>query len=304
MAESSTAFDWRRPTRGRRSVSHLRRTGQAAPRFCYGLAVAASLSACASSPAAIVLPQGPGVPFAAHAETLEAAVRSCRAVRTMELVMALRGTTGATRVRGRVRAALARPASLRLEGLAPFGASRFILAARPGAAVLLLPRARQVVHDATPGDLLYALTGLQLAPDDLRAVLTGCVVPDPRSIGGRTYGDEWVVLDLAGDATVYLQRVDGVLAIVAGTRGPLAVEYAGHGRSDGVPRRVRVRVDSVAGGADVTAELSQVSTNVEPHPEAFVVQIRDYEPITLDELRAATPLRDPASTADRPESCT
>ncbi len=269
----------------------------------YALLAATALSACASPPAAITLPQGPGVPFASHAETLEEAVRSCRGIRTMELVMALRGTAGSTRIRARVRAALARPASLRLEMPAPFGASRFILAARPGAATLVLPRARQVVRDASPSELLYALAGLQLAPDDLRAVLTGCVVPEPRSIGGRAYGDEWVAVDLDDDATVFLRYVDGEMAIVAGTRGPLTLEYAGHVR--GLPTRVRVQADRAAGGTDLTAELSQVSTNIELRAGVFVARVRDdYVPITLDELRNDTPLEDPAPAADHPDTST
>ncbi len=269
----------------------------------YALLAAAALSACASPPVAITLPQGPGVPFASHAETLEAAVRSCRGIRTMELVMALRGTSGSTRIRSRVRAALARPASLRLEMTASFGASRFILAARPGAATLVLPRARQVVRDASPSELLYALAGLQLAPDDLRAVLTGCVVPDPRSIGGRAYGDEWVAVDLDDDATVFLRDTDGEMAIVAGTRGPLTLEYSGHVR--GLPMRVRVTSDRAAGGTDLTAELSQVSTNIELRTGVFVARVRDdYMTITLDELRNDTPLEDPAPAADRPDTST
>ncbi len=217
--------------------------------------------------------------------------------------MALRGTVGAKRLRGRVRAALARPASLRLEGLAPFGGSRFILTARPGTAALLLPRARRVVHDALPGELLYALAGLQLAPDDLRAILTGCVVPEPRSIGGRAYGDDWIAVDLDDDATVYLRDVDGAMAIVAGTRGPLTVEYAAHVR--GLPRRVRVQADRAAGGTDLTAELSQVSINIELRAGVFVARVRDdYVPITLDELRDSTPLEDPASAGDHPDTST
>lgn len=243
------------------------------------------------------------MPFAAHAATLEAAVHTCRGVRTMELVMALRGTAGATRLRGRVRAALARPASLRLEGLAPFGASRFILAARPGMATLLLPRARQVVYDASPGELLYALAGLQLGPDDLRAVLTGCVVPAPRSIEGRAYGDEWIAIDLEGDATVYLRDVGGAMAIVAGTRGSLTVEYAEH--VNGLPRRVRVQADDAAGGTDLTAELSQVSTNIALRAGVFVARARDDDvPITLDELRDETPLEDPTSAGGHPDTST
>ena len=219
----------------------------------------------------------------------------------MEFVLALNGRSGETRLRGRVRGAAARPGSLRLEGLAPFGAPRFILAVGPEGAVLVLPRSREVVRGARPRDLLHALAGLSLAPDDLRAVLTGCVVPDPRSTAGRAYRDDWVAVELAGDATAYLRSIDGAPSIAAGVRGPLTVDYAEHVR--GLPRRVRVRVAGAGGaaGTDLTAELTQVRVNTPLHPEAFVVPVSDgYAPVTLEALTGGTPLRDRSTPAGRP----
>ena len=86
-------------------------------------------------------------------------------------------TPAQTRLRGRVIAGFERPASMRLEGVAPFGPPAFILVARGGDATLLLPRDERVVRGASPEDVLGALTGVALAPADLLAVLTGCVVP-------------------------------------------------------------------------------------------------------------------------------
>ncbi len=254
---------------------------------------------CATTRPAIDLPQGPGTPYPAHAGALAEAVGSCRGVRTMEFVLALSGRSGETSLRGRVRGAVARPGSLRLEGLAPFGAPRFVLAADPEAAALALPRSRQVVRGAHPREMLYALAGLPLDPDDLRAVLTGCVVPDPRSTAGRAYGSDALAIDLEGAATAYLQPVGGVLAVVAAARGALTIAYEGHVR--GLPRRVRVLVDGAGGsaGTDLTADLTQVRVNTPLHPEAFVLPLgEDYVPVTLEELTGGTPLRDPSSPAD------
>ena len=217
----------------------------------------------------------------------------------MEFVLSLRGRSGDTSLRGRVRGAVARPGSLRLEGLASFGAPRFVLAAASEAATLALPRARQVVRGAHPRELLYALAGLPLAPDDLRAVLTGCVVPDPRSTAGRAYGNAWIAVDLAGEATAYLQPVDGVLAVVAGVRGPLTLVYEEHVR--GLPRRVRILLEGAgaSAGTDLTADLTQVRVNTPLHPEAFVLRVgEDYAPVTLEELTSGTPLRDLPGPAD------
>lgn len=253
---------------------------------------------CAATRAAIDLPQGPGTPYPGHAEALAEAVGSCRGVRTMEFVLALRGRSGEASLRGRVRGAVARPGSLRLEGLAPFGAPRFVLAADPETAALALPRARQVVRGAHPREMLYALAGLPLDPDDLRAVLTGCVVQDPSSTAGRAYGSERIAVDLDGGATVYLQPVGGILAVVAGTRGPLTIAYEGHVR--GLPRRVRVLVDGAGGsaGTDLTADLTQVRVNTPLHPEAFVLRGQGYTPVTLEELTGRTPLRELSGPAD------
>ena len=254
---------------------------------------------CAATRPAIDLPLGNGTPYPRHADALAEAVNACRGVRTMEFLLALRGRRGETSLRGRVRGAVARPGSLRLEGLAPFGAPRFVLAAAPEAATLLLPRARQVVRDAHPREMLYALAGLPLAPDDLRAVLTGCVVPEPRSIAGRAYGDDWIAVDLAGGATAFLRPIDGGLTVVAGARGPLTVAYEGHVR--GLPRRVRVLVEGAgaSAGVDLTADLSQVSINTTLHPEVFAVTVgASFQAVALEELTGGTPLRDPAGPPD------
>ena len=218
----------------------------------------------------------------------------------MELLLALSGHAGGRGLRGQIRAALARPGSLRLEGVSLFGAPVFILVARPSTATLVLPRDRRVVADASAADLLEVLAGVSLGPDDFRAVLTGCLVPEPRSVEGRAYGDEWIAVDLEGGATVYLREIDGVPAVVAGTRGPLTVEYAEHTR--GIPRRVRVQTRG-AGTADtdLTATFSQVSMNIELHEDAFVAQVReDYTPITLDELRRMGLLKAPHAGTQEP----
>ena len=140
----------------------------------------------------------------------------------MELMIALSGQAGEANLRGRVRGALARPASLRLEGLAPFGAPRFILVAHPDAAVLVLPRARRVVSEASAAELLDALAGVALGPADFGAVLTGCLMPNPQPHAARTYGRRWIGVDLDGGATLYLRTINGAPVIAAGTRDGLS----------------------------------------------------------------------------------
>ena len=218
----------------------------------------------------------------------------------MEMVLAINGQTGPRRLRGRVRGAVERPASVRLEGLAPFGAAAFVLVVDPpGEALLVLPRDRRFVTHDDGGELLGSLTGLGLRPDDFRAVLTGCVVPNPRPVSGRSYGDAWKAIELEGNATIFLRPVDGALVVTghvmtAGTRPGMRVEYSDHVR--GLPRRVHVLVTDATGVAtDLTATLSQVSINIELDPNVFVAPpFDDYGRMTLDQFRAAVgPLEAP-----------
>ena len=246
--------------------------------------VTLALGACAAAPG-IVLPRDPGTPLPDYAELFDAAVDPCRGVRTLELVLAIEGETGETRLRGRVRGALARPASLRLEGIAPFGAPAFILVAGESPAVLLLPRQRRVVTDASGSDLLALLAGLPLEPADLRAVLTGCMVPNPTPVAARTYSNGWVGIELEGAATLYVDRSGGAPVIVAGRRTGLVVAYGDHTR--GLPRRVHARTTPPGSVAtDLTAMLSQVSINVEIDARAFARTVPpDFAPTSIDTLR-------------------
>src|SRR4051812_29304113 len=157
-------------------------------------------------------------------------------------------------MRGRVIAGFARPASMRLEGVAPFGPPAFILASRDGTAALLLPRDMpRVLRGAKPEDILGALTGVALAPADLQAILTGCVRPAPRAPAGRRHPNGWASLDLAGGATLYLQPASpkpvgggGATGWVlrAARRAGWQIEYPAW--ADGFPQSVRLQSDQGA----------------------------------------------------------
>lgn len=270
------------------------RTGRAAA-LC---AAALVVGSCASP--RVVLPVGAGTPLPDYTELFDAAADPCRRVRTLEFVLAIEGETGDTRLRGRVRGALERPAALRLEGIAPFGAPAFVLVAGEAPAVLLLPRQRRVVTDATGKQLLELLAGLPLGPADLRAVLTGCLLPDPLAVGASTYRNGWVGVHLQGGATLFVNQVDGEPVIVAGRRNGLSIVYGDHTR--GMPRRIHLRTSASAGViTDVTATLSQVSINVEIDERAFAALVPvDFTPTSIETLRPdAGPLAVPDEAGPR-----
>jgi outer membrane lipoprotein-sorting protein len=249
----------------------------------------AGLVACA--PPSIRLPSGSGEPFPDFAPALSDATAGCRSVASLTAELALSGQAGGQKVRGRVTAGIARPSSIRLEGVAPFGPPAFILAADGRGSTLLLPRDHRVLSGESPGAILDALVGLDLQPADLLAILTGCVVPDPQAADGRTYTDGWARIDLVGGASAFLQRDPRQRwRMRAATRANLRLEYTD--APGGLLSAVRIVVSGEAGGAtDLRIGLSQVENNAALGQEVFTVKPPpDATPITLAELRQAGPM--------------
>jgi hypothetical protein len=265
-------------------------------RLTWAACAAAALAAAACGPRRLTLPTDQGMPLADAAAVHASVSRACRGARTLTAELALSGHAGRTRLRGRVVAGFERPASMRLEGVAPFGPPAFILAARGGEATLLLPRDERVVTGARPEDVLGALTGVALAPADLHAMLTGCVVPDPTPRSGRMHANGWASIDLDGGAVLYLRRVNGNWQPQAATRQGWNVQYS-MWQGD-FPRAVVLRSMS---GVDVelSAAVSQLESNVPLDASAFSVTIPPGTGrLTLDELREAGPLRDATAPRD------
>lgn len=230
----------------------------------------------------------------------------CAGVRTLTAEIAISGRAGRRKLRGRVVAGFARPASMRLEGVAPFGPPAFILVARGEDATLLLPREPRVLRGAKPEEILGALTGVTLGPADLQAILTGCVVPAPQAIDARRHANGWASIDLSGGATLFLEPVRNSApagrtlsgspnqgapdwTIRAATRAGWQIEYPAW--SGNFPRSVRLQSDQPSLMVDLTAALSQIETNKDLADAAFTVAVPPgAEPITLDELRDSGPL--------------
>jgi hypothetical protein len=260
-------------------------------------ACAASLAACAAR--VPPRPAGPPAPDPSAIEAFVAATRSCAGVRTLTAELRLSGRAGAERIRGTLQTGLAAPAAIRVEAVAPFGQPFFILGGRDNRATLLLPRDNQVLPDAPVPELLDRLTGLRIAADAVRVIITGCLAERPDPVDGRRWADGWQAVSLANPSaaspiTAYLRTVDGAPVVVAADHGDWRVDYADH--VNGFPRRVRLR--SASGDAvDLTATVGQLSTNV-PIPErAFAVDAPPSAAIlSIDDLRRVTPLREGTSS--------
>jgi hypothetical protein len=235
------------------------------------------------------LPAGPGASFPDYAAAYDRATARCRDVRTMRAVLRISGRAAGTRFpRAALDAGFASPGRVRLELPAP-GKPLFIFVAADDRATLLLPRDSRALQNAPPAETLEALAGIAIAPDDLRAIVSGCGFGAGQASGGRLFEGGRAAIDVAG-TVAYLQQVGDAWQLAAAVRGALEVRYADF--VNGAPSTVRLRTG--AGGdraTDLTVRLSQVDVNEPLGPEVFEVAIPpDARPLTLDELRQAGPL--------------
>ena len=208
----------------------------------------------------------------------------------MTAELGLSGRAGGRALRGRASVGFERPASIRLEGLAPLGPPVFVLAGNGTSATLVLPRDNRVLRDARAEDILGALTGVALSPADLLAVFTGCVTAMPMASTGRLHQNGWASIDLAGGATLFLERVTLGWQPRAARRPGWQIEYPAW--QGAFPATVRLRSTDPQVDVDLSAAVSQLEANVTLEPAAFTVTVpENMLSITLDELRDAGPLR-------------
>ena len=259
--------------------------------------------ACAGcAPALMKLPSSPAAPASDGRDAVADATSACQRVTSMTAELAVTGSVGGQRIRGRMIVGVARPGSVRIEAAAPFGAPLFIFVARGGEATLLLPRDDRILEHGKPADVLEAIAGVPLDPVDLRAVLTGCAVA-PDAAEAQQSGSDWRIVP-DGQGRIYLHR-DSASApwrLAAATRPPSGsadgwrAEYRNF--QDGLPHEVRL-TSAMPRRFDLRVTLAQVETNMVLGPEAFQIEVpRTARPITLDELRESGPL----SPRDHPES--
>ncbi len=158
-------------------------------------------AACGSrkSPA---LPTAGGASFPDAAAAYTEATAQCRTVRTLSAELGLSGRAGGQKLRGHILGGFAEPGTMRLEAPAPFGRAIFTLAMHDDAATLVLNREGRVLRNAPPAELIEALTGVALNPDELRAAVAGCGFGAAERVdGGQSYPGDWVTVESAQAAS-------------------------------------------------------------------------------------------------------
>jgi hypothetical protein len=249
------------------------------------LAVAGFASA-SCAPRLVTLPSGAGSPFPEYAAAYEQATDACRNTRTIAAVLAISGRAAGQRFRAKLDGGFAAPARVRLELPAP-GRPIFVYVATGERATLVFPRDGRVLRDAPPAETFEALAGVSLAPEDLRAIVTGCGFNAGPPSGGRSYDAGWAAVD-AGAATNWLEQVTGAWRLVAGQSRGVDVRYSDF--AAGRPATIRLRTTQGA-PTDLTIRLSQVDVNQPLEPAVFEVDVPPgAKPMTLKELREAGPL--------------
>ena len=203
--------------------------------------------------------------------------------------LGLSGKAGDESLRGKVITGLQRGGAARLEGVAPFGAPVFILAARAEQATLLLPREHRVLTSNSVSAVIEHLTGLPLSADDLLLSLSACVGAGEAS-DGRQWSAEWRAVSAPGARTVFLRQVAGAWTVAGVDGGGWRADYSQV--LNGFPRQVRLR--SADGTVDLIAGVQQLEVNTSIDAAAFDLAIpAGTAPMTLDELRSVAPLRTP-----------
>jgi hypothetical protein len=250
---------------------------------------ALAAAACAP-PRPPSLPTGAATPFSEFASAYASATAGCAEVKTFTAVLAMSGRAGRTKLRGRLEAGFASPASMRLEGVAPFGRPIFVLTAIHEIGTLVLSRDNRVLRDSPARSIVEALAGVPLGAASMRTIVTGCGLSMQETpTAGHSYANGWVAVEFP-DHVAYLQRLGDRWRVFAMTRQTLSVFYADF--ESGRPATIRLRVEEAARvTADITLRVSQADVNTALDASAFAATLpADAEPLTLEELRRAGPL--------------
>ena len=234
-------------------------------------------------------PAGAGAPFPEAAAAWTDAARACRSASTYAATIHVHGHAGPDRLNATMIGLVTGADEISLTVPVIFGAPAFVLGGTATTATLWLPHDHRVVV-ARADEIVEALTGLRLTPRALLAIFTGCVGQSQTMVESARYDRLGAIT--SDDARVFVERDAGGWHITRGVTAGLIVEYRDIQAE--WPRSLRVTTPPDRTPAvDLTMTLEQIEVNVTHPPRDFVVSYaRDAVPMTLEDLRAAGPLRE------------
>jgi hypothetical protein len=223
-------------------------------------------------------PDGAGLPATDGAAALADASKHCGAVATFQAAMRLSGR-GLPNLNVQTGVTSAGQLLLRVGATA---APDIWLAGTADRATLLLREDNRVVR-ARAEEIVDALIGTRLDPEQFLAMLTGCLARD-RSITTATSYEQTRRITTP-DATLFLEQTKGAWRIVAGTFGNTRVDY--RPLTSSFPTRVRVRTTLVDGREmGFTLDVQESIPDKPIEDRYFELEVPSGAvPMSVDELR-------------------
>jgi len=237
-----------------------------------------------------VPPKGPGTPAPDAPSAWDAATKECRDARTVISSLRVSGRVGSTRVWPlTVDAAVVENQSIYL-GATASGRPIFLLVGTPARATLWLRTENRAVT-AAPTDILNALVGVSLSPDDLLAVLSGCAPRSESFVGGVRQGGLLAIETPGGHA--FIEQTAGQWALRAFEGRSYTAEFVPPGRS--IPQDSWIWSGTGASSASLHLTVQERTINGVVPAEALRVPAaaQAAAPMTLEELAAMWKNRTP-----------
>ena len=241
-----------------------------------GLVVLSGSSACSRRPVAT----GPAVPLPNEEadQLLGDLENSQQSIVRYQAVLKVRGEGPEGRFSATELVVFERPDRVRLELLATFGSSRWIAVTDGGEITVLFPRSREYLQESAVEDVVSALLGIPLGPEEVMAILAGSGLPlgsaNParaERVGERV---RVVLSSELPDGTDPYERVDierGQVREAAGSRYRVVypTDWKQMGRT--APDQIEIASDRI----DVLLTVEDLDINVRLDPEAFAISIPD-----------------------------
>ena len=250
-----------------------------------GAAVCLALAVSACSHTMFVPPAGPGVPAPNAADAWRSATESCRQAKSYQASRGVSGRAADQRIpRIRVDTAVTSDGNIYMSATAS-GQSIFLLAGTAKQATLWLRREDRAVL-APPDAIIDALLGVQLPPDRLLSVFSGCITRS-FDVSSSSQHDRLLLIQTP-DARVYLEPAGAEWRARAGDVDGFSVEL---GRKT-LPLPENVWIRTAAGRTpqarlDVSVSDAEVNGSIPASVFSPPAGAGRAEPMTLEELRAS-----------------